>query len=207
MLSDIGRDGPHPDLIREFLREAAMLKSERRVTASDLRVLQRRTLADLPRPFDLEGNESVSVVFAMSPAAGTDDIDHLIVYVARRVDGDDRWKTAGSVYKPFRADATTPWTGAITIDARQALTVAAIVYQPEIDALQIELPDGTVFEDQAGEGSVLIYAPLRSPDRWSGEAIIRMIDRSGKTIEATPIPLNPRPASFTDTWPDRIRGK
>lgn len=58
MLSDIGRDGPHPDLIREFLREAAMLKSERRVTASDLRVLQRRTLADLPRPFDLEGNES-----------------------------------------------------------------------------------------------------------------------------------------------------
>ncbi|MCO5175455.1 MAG: hypothetical protein M9890_00525 [Thermomicrobiales bacterium] len=45
---------------------------------------------------------------------------------------------------------------------------------------------------------MLIYAPLRSPVLWSGEAIIRMLDRSGKTIEATPIPLNPRPPALSN---------
>lgn len=194
MLADIGRDGPHPNLVPDMVREMEMLKPERRVIRASVRVLQQRTIAGLPRPFDLEGDETISIVLAVSPASGgPGDLDHLVAYIARRADGEEEWKPAGSIYKPFRPDQGKPWTGSITIDARQGLASGALIHEPQIELLQIELPDGVVYEDRAANGSVLLYVPLRSPDRWAGEAIIRTLGHDGRTIESTAIPLDPRP--------------
>lgn len=194
MLADIGRDGRHPSLVPDMTREMEMLKPERRVIRASVRVLQQRTIAGLPRPFDLEGEETISIVLAVSPASGVPgDLDHLVAYIARRADGEEEWKPAGSVYKPFRPDGATQWTGSIAIDARQGLAVGALVHQSQIEILQIELPDGTVYEDRVTNDSVLLYVPLRSPDRWAGEAVIRMLGHDGRTIESATIPLDPRP--------------
>lgn|GEM_PF-6138161 len=194
MAEDIGNMGPHPDIAPLMVQELEMLKPNRRLADSSVSILQQRTLPGLPKPFGGEGYETISVVLALSPAiSGGDDVDHLVAYIARRDDDATEWESAGTLYKPFANTGSKPWTGAITIDARRGIAVGALVHHPDVAVQQIELPDGSVFEDRVTNNSVLIYAPLRSPERWSGEALIRMFTQDGRLIESAALPLHPTP--------------
>lgn len=186
-INPVGRAAPHPNLVdsvffelsRTFAdaaRQGAVMPS---LETMRIEVLQQRTNLDHESPFMGRRAESAWLALLHHEAG-----EHLAVAIGVRNIGRSEWNIEQMATFPvdLGASATTkPLHLAPPLGGVGRYVVGAVVTSPQIAAARLILADGTTFED-AADGSLLLFATLRSPEQWADLAKLQFLDRKGNIV-------------------------
>lgn len=196
--SSPGASGPHPDLAARIAASVADIAGGR-CGPDQVDVLQQRTLFDRPHPRrDRIGRLAISSCLAVVRGAGR-GADTLVLAEAGRADGEEEWRLMGYVSRGIGGPGPTrePVAAALSVMPGAGLNFGAVIADPHIATLRIDLADGTTIEDAIIDGSTLALAPFDSPAAWAEDATVRLLDRQGKELLSQAVSVNPAPPPGT----------
>jgi hypothetical protein len=176
----LGKVGPHPDLATLLGSGSAEPILGMAVNPDRVEVLQQRTFLDLPHPNARKrGRIAISSGLAIVHQG---DHDILGLFEVGRAEGESRWGMMGAVTRQVSRPLREPFAMVGSVIPRTGLNVGGIPGDAEVAALRIELADGTTVEDAVSDRGFLLLALFRSPAAWAHDAVVRLLDSTGKEV-------------------------
>lgn len=185
---DLGKQGPHPDLITNLVEKLGIYPyQDVDVVESDIQVVQQRTISEVKWSMwsadgttTRSGKLDVSAVVAVSaPHAKR---KQLIAFVATRPPGQDDWGIAEMSNAWIEDPPKKPWTGCFLGSQGMWIGVGGLAHSPDLGKVRITLADGQTFESTVSGGSFLVLAPCGSSELWSSPMTFGYYDNEGREI-------------------------
>lgn len=108
------------------------------------------------------------------------------------------WYMGMGSFGPTQNVPPVPVHGHLCINPWIGIATAGIVYNSQVERLEIELADGAVYSDTVTDRVLHILAPLQNETNRNGSFTSRLIARSGEIIEQGVIPIcSPMPDNLT----------
>lgn len=204
--TDLGKDGPHPDLtaaLVERLNEEPLTEFREvdEVRVSDIQLLQRRTLYDLPWanlwgvPWGHESNiiraDSSVGLFMHAPSGFRKQLG---MYWAHR-QPDAEWGIAQMSINWLEEALKKPWPSIFFLRRGHGLAFGLLSPSAELGSLRVTLEDGSVHESRVSDDSALLFVPFHTEELWSSTIFFGFHDTAGQEIESGsyPLPTHPHP--------------
>lgn len=209
MTDPTGRTGPHPDL-RELICDA--LNGEgyvdppgyrnqtdnpspwlvRPVTLERLEVACQRTWHDIRSHSTLFDGASFS---ACQVRIQNDPHPHSLFIEVMQRPGEVVWGISGlsGGERPPRPDGRPYHEGGTMVGWDHYLCTGGLGFAPEMHSLQVELADGSIFEDTFAGGCAILFASFQSDDAFADMAAIRFLDADGNILVEDRLPVGGDP--------------
>ncbi len=169
---------PDPDLaalIAAALQDFVLRCCEGELSSHHVEVLRQRTFLHLPGP---SSRRALSACLARLHRVGH---DHLVLFLANRPEGDDRWHVAG-FNGGGRYPETPPYFGYSLVSGGAVLVVGTVVKAPNVARLRVTLGSGHAYEDRVANDALLLLVPMSEPAQWRDEAHVQLFDQGGREL-------------------------